>query len=148
MLFYVDLLTTMSLGLLIGVEFAVAAFVDPVLWRLDDRSQAYTLKAFANKLGTVMPPWYAANLLLLIIEALVRRHNPGAPFLFTACILWALVIVLTIVFLVPINNRLGRMQDDVLSSNEKQAHRKWDTGHRFRVATLIVALTLFLCVLL
>jgi hypothetical protein len=65
-----------------------------------------------------------------------------------SCDLWALVILLTIFFLVPINNRLGALDHHQLSPAEKQAHHQWDAGHRLRVLTLFVALLLTLSVLL
>ena len=33
-----DILTITSLGLLVGTEFAVSAFVNPVVWKLEDRA--------------------------------------------------------------------------------------------------------------
>ena len=141
---YLDIAAALSLALLTGTEFAVSAFVNPVLWRLDDRSQSLAVKAFADKLGSAMPPWYGANLLLLIIETVLRRHHPGGIFFLWSCILWALVILFTVLFLVPLNNRLRQMQTHLLSAADRQTHRKWDARHRLRVAVLILACILFL----
>jgi hypothetical protein len=33
-----DILTIASSGLLVGTEFAVSAFVNPVVWKLEDRA--------------------------------------------------------------------------------------------------------------
>ena len=55
-----NLTTTMCMGLLIGVEFAVSAFLNPVLWRLDQPAQSAAIRLFARRLGTAMPFWYIA----------------------------------------------------------------------------------------
>ena len=46
-----DILTITSLGLLVGTEFAVSAFVNPVVWKLEDRAQAAAIALFAARLG-------------------------------------------------------------------------------------------------
>ena len=49
------IVTSMSIGLMIGTEFSVSAFVNPVLEKLDNSAQAQATRLFARKLGTVMP---------------------------------------------------------------------------------------------
>ena len=49
------IVTTMCIGLMIGAEFALSAFANPILEKLDDSTQAYATRLFARKLGTVMP---------------------------------------------------------------------------------------------
>src|SRR6185437_9691670 len=63
--------TTVCIGLLIGTEFAVSVFINPVLRKLDDRTQAKAVSLFAARLGRAMPFWYGLSLLLLLIEAIV-----------------------------------------------------------------------------
>ena len=70
-----DILTIASLGLLVGTELSVSAFVNPLVWKLEDRAQAGAIALFAARLGTVMPFWYALNLLLPILEVVIRRHE-------------------------------------------------------------------------
>src|SRR5215470_18908422 len=52
------------------------------------------------------------------------------------------VIVFTVVFLVPINNRMARLSSDSLSETARREHKKWDAPHRLRV--MGVALICFL----
>jgi uncharacterized membrane protein len=148
MIYILDTLTILSVGLLIGTEFAVSAFVNPILWRLDDRAQALAVKSFAKMLGTAMPFWYAGSFLLLIAEAVLRRTQAGFSLLIASCAVWAAVIVLTLLFLVPINNRIGALTDDVFSEAVKREHRRWDARHRLRVVALTVSMILFLVVVL
>ena len=105
-----------------GHEFCVAAFVEPVLRRLP----------VAKSLGTAMPFWYAASLLLTLGDWWLLRTNAVA----TAAVLQLLVLVGTLMLLVPINNRLasGALQGGWLADA-----RRWDRLHRVRVAMLLIA---------
>src|SRR5579863_4762899 len=102
-----DIATTVCIGLLIGTEFAVAVFINPILRKLGVREELRAIQLFAAKLGAAMPFWYVASLLLLIAEAVWRFREKGYVWLIAAIAIWAAVIVLTILFLVPINNRLA-----------------------------------------
>ena len=82
---FLDIVTVMSVGLMTGAEFAVSAFINPVLWRMEDEGQGFAVRAFARMLGRVMPFWYGGNMLLLAAEAIVRRSQPGAWLLDVAC---------------------------------------------------------------
>jgi hypothetical protein len=137
--------TTMSLGLMIGTEFSVSAFVNPILNQLDKFAEAHATRLFARKLGTVMPFWYCANLLLLIGEAIVMRQHTGLSLLVAAIALWVVVIVLTLVVLVPINNRIVNMDSTIFTDSLRQEHTRWDTLHRLRVLVLSMAM---ICMLL
>jgi hypothetical protein len=137
-MFLLDLVTTLSIGLLIGVELSVAVFINPILERLDPVTQSTLIRHFAKRLGTAMPFWYCFNLLLLCIESAPRRHQPDAILFFIAVTLWALTILMTVFFLVPINNRMMQLQG-AISEQSKRAHRKWDMLHRFRIGVLVVA---------
>jgi len=139
-----NLATTLCIGLLIGVEFAVSAFVNPVVWQLDDTAQSAAIRLFAKRLGTAMPFWYIASMLLLVAVTIVHLHQPGAVLLGIAVGIWAAVIAMTLLFLVPINNRLARMNAGAITQETLREHRKWDTLHRVRVAALAVAMVFFL----
>ncbi|HEX4005704.1 MAG TPA: DUF1772 domain-containing protein [Acidobacteriaceae bacterium] len=135
-----NLATAVCVGLMVGVEFAVSVFVNPVIWKLDDRAQVRAIRLFAARLGTAMPFWYVLSLLLLLAEAIVLRHTPGVVLIEIAGGIWIAVIVLTLLFLVPINNRMIRMEPDAFSDKDRRDHRKWDGLHRLRIAALIAAM--------
>jgi uncharacterized membrane protein len=108
------------------------------------RSGPSAIRLFAAKLGLVMPFWYGLCLLLLLTETFVMRHQAHALTLGVASAIWAMVITLTILFLVPINNRLARFENPVAAEKALREHRKWDTLHRLRVLALTTAMVMFL----
>src|SRR6516225_5341129 len=105
-----DIVTIVCIGLMIGTEFAVSAFIGPILEKLGSSGKAQATRLFAQTLGRVMPFWYALSLLLLIAEAIVRRLEQGFVLLATAGAIWAVVILLTVLILVPINNRVAKAE--------------------------------------
>lgn len=148
MRYLLDIVTTVCIGLLIGTEFAVAVFINPTLRRLGPREELRAIRLFAAKLGSAMPIWYCVSLLLLIAEAVLRRGEIGYSLLITASAIWVAVIVLTILFLVPINNRLARIDPNAAAEPALKEHGRWDTMHRWRVATLTAAMVCFLMAVL
>lgn len=143
MLFF-NVLTTICLGLLIGTELAVSVFINPVLQRLDTNARIKAISLFAKRLGVAMPFWYVASALLLLTQAALHRHDSGVSLFIASTALWLAVIVATLLFLVPINNRL--MSLDSASSVEAalREHKRWDLLHRGRVAVLALSMALFL----
>ena len=133
---------------MIGTEFAVAVFINPILRKLGAREELRAIRLFAAKLGAAMPIWYVLSFLLLIAEAVLRRGETGYLLLIAAGAIWAAVIVLTILFLVPINNRLARVDPDAATEPALQEHGRWDAMHRWRVATLTAAMVCFLIAVL
>jgi uncharacterized membrane protein len=139
-----SIVSIVSIGLMIGVEFAVSAFINPILWKLAEPARGLAVGLFAAKLGTAMPFWYAGNFLLLAIEAFLLRNQPAIRFLAAALGIWAAVIVLTLLFLVPINNRLARPDAKLSLDESHRQHKTWDARHRARVAALAAAFVLLL----
>jgi uncharacterized membrane protein len=139
-----DVVTTVCIGLMIGTEFAVSVFINPILRKLDDAAQAQAIGLFARRLGFVMPFWYAGSLLLLIAAAVVRWHEVGDSLAIAACAIWAAVIVATLLVLVPINNRMIKLEAKGFPEEAHREHRKWDRWHRVRVGALTAAAVCFL----
>lgn len=126
----------------VGIEFSVSAFVNPSASRLDHASQQIMLGHFAAVLGKVMPVCYPAVLVLLGIETWLHWHAPGFAALLAGSVMWFLASIASILFLVPLNNRV--IQGVAGWQND---HRRWDRLHRVRVATLAVAGILTTCAL-
>ena len=145
---FLDIVTTVCIGLLIGTELAVSVFINPILQRLDTGTRMRAISLFAKRLGTAMPFWYALSALLLIAEAVLRRHTDGLSLLTTASALWLAVIVLTLIFLVPINNRMMRLDSNSSTEASLQQHKTWDVLHRGRVAVLAASMVCFLLAIL
>lgn len=116
---------------LVGVEFSVSAFVNPAAWRLEPESQLKMLSRFALVLGKVMPVWYPVSTLLLGIQTWLYWHMPGRAILLTADAIWVLTSVASILFLVPLNNRVAEGTADWQAMS-----RIWDRRHRVRIAAL------------
>lgn len=135
-----DIATVVCIGLMIGTEFAVSAFINPILEELESPAKAQATRLFARTLGRAMPFWYALSLLLLVAEAVVRREEHGFVLLVAASLIWAGVIVVTVLVLVPINNRIAKMEGSVISEQLQKEHRLWDRLHRCRVCVLGVAM--------
>ncbi len=136
-------LTVVCIGLLVGAELAMSVFVNPVLEKLDERARAAAIRLFAVRVGTAMPYWYIASLVLMLIETFVHRHEAGSSLLIAAIAVWVAVIVLTLMFLVPINNRMMRLEGS-LPEAERRDHKRWDHLHRGRVAALTACLVLLI----
>jgi hypothetical protein len=136
--------TILCIGLLIGAEFAMSAFVNPVLFKLDLAAKAEATRLLGRLLGTVMPVWYIASLLLLLSETIIHLHNSLLVWLGVAVAFWSAAIALSLVSLVPINNRLVRTDADGWTESAQREHRKWDALHRVRVFALAVAMIFFL----
>lgn len=145
---FLDVLTTVCIGLLIGTEFAVSAFINPILERLETSARLKSTSLFARRLGTAMPFWYVLSFVLLLTEAVLRRHADGKLLLITASALWLAVIVLTLVFLVPINNRMMRLDASSSADTSLCEHKTWDVLHRGRVVVLATSMVCFLLAVL
>jgi len=141
-----DTMTAAVTAMLAGNEFAVSAFIHPQLRRLDGRAHAQAAAPIAAVLGKAMPVWYSLAFALLVGAAFEHRpisHGPGLC-LALAASLWAATIVFTITMLVPINNRIARMNTTHPYAGWLQDRARWDRLHQIRVAFLTIALVLLL----
>ena len=136
--------TILCVGLLIGAEFAVSAFINPVVWKLDLAAQARAFQLFGRRFGRAMPVWYVASLLLLVSETITHRHESHVGLLDVAIAFWGAAIALSLLSLVPINNRIVRMDADGFTESAQRELRKWDFLHRVRVSLLTAAMIFFL----
>ena len=119
---------------LLGVEFSVSAFVNPVVWRLEPESQLKTLSRFAVVGGKGMPVWYLVSTLLLCIQTWLCGHTPARSILLTVDAILVLIAVASIFVLVPLNSRVAQGAADW-----QRIHRIWDRIHRVRIAALATA---------
>jgi hypothetical protein len=119
---------------LLGVEFSVSAFVNPVVWRLEPESQLKTLSRFAVVGEKVMPAWYLVSTLLLGIQTWLCWQTPARSILLTVDAILVLIAVASIFVLVPLNNRVAQGAADW-----QRIHRIWDRIHRVRIAALATA---------
>lgn len=141
-----DVVTAVVAGTMIGNEFAIAAFVHPQLQRLDDRAHAKIATLLAGSLGKAMPLWYGLAFALILGTVFEHRPVSAGPgsLLASAAAFWAATILFTVTLLVPINNRIAKMNPEQPHEGWLRDRARWDQLHRIRVALLIVALLLLL----
>ena len=135
--------STVCAGLLAGSELAVAAFFHPALYNLPEALHTRAAQKLARTLGAVMPFWYAASLVFAASLAFLVR---GQPLVFElvcgAAACFCALIGATVLFLVPINNRIAAWDLAALPADWRRDRSTWDARHRARVAGLIAAFVL------
>ncbi|MGW4948382.1 anthrone oxygenase family protein [Actinoplanes sp. NPDC004185] len=129
-------------GVMVGVEFSVAVFVNPIFDRLPGNSGLAGRADGGRVLGRVMPVWYSASLILTIVLAVIHRHDPGVGALIGGAALFVLSIVMSIAVLVPINNRAKNWTPERAPDNWREQQARWDRYHYARVAVIVTALVL------
>lgn len=136
------LLTLLGAALLVGNEFTVGVFINPAYNRLPEQPQAYAARETARVFGRVMPFWMAANLLLniLLVFLVADRYSAAWWFYSTAAVLFAFVIVFSVVFPVPINNRIANWNPEDLPHDWRDLRGRWDKFHYVRIVLLLSAL--------
>jgi hypothetical protein len=133
----IEIAALLLVGPLVGVEFGVAAFTNPLVAKLPDAAFRQVVGGGGRLLGAVMPFWYVGALLVLLAEAALFRN----VLVIGAATLMVAAVLLSVTTLVPINNRIARWQTDADVSRDLA--RRWDRWHRLRVA-LLAALFLLL----
>lgn len=141
-----EIAAILCIGLLIGTEFAVSAFINPVLQQLEESARSASVRLFATRLGRAMPFWYVLSFLFLLAADFLYHRR--LSMLIAATAIWATVILITVLVLVPINNRMMRLPAGEFSLEARQAHRRWNTLHGFRVAALCISFICFLAAVL
>lgn len=131
-------------GTMTGNEIAVAVFFHPRISRLEDAVHVRAAQTLASALGTVMPFWYALTFLLSLAATFAVHTMCSTPWwlALAATALFAIMIVYTVLFPVPINNQIARWKAESLPANWRELRRRWDTLHAIRVGFLVVALIL------
>jgi uncharacterized membrane protein len=144
MLTTLAVITATVVGVMVGVEFAVAVFVGPILRRLPVGSWIEASADGGRVLGRVMPFWYVGSLLLTAWLAAAKWGGPAGDAAVAAAGLLAVSVVMSITLLVPINNRSVKWTADDHPADWREQHQRWDRLHYARVAILIAALVLTL----
>jgi hypothetical protein len=118
-------------GPLVGVEFGVAAFSNPLAARLPDDAYRAFRSGGSRLLGALMPFWYGGTLVFLIAAAVMSHAVPAI----VAVALMGATMLLTLTVLVPINNRIGAWKSD--SDVDRDLAGRWDRLHWVRVGLLV-----------
>ncbi|KPC61638.1 DUF1772 domain-containing protein [Streptomyces chattanoogensis] len=139
--------TVVVVGVMVGVEFAVAVFVNPILDRLPNDGGLDARSDGARVLGRVMPFWYIGSVVLGALWAALAWGAAGATFVAAGTVLLVLSVVMSILLLVPINSRVATWSREGVPADWKQQVRRWDRFHYVRVGVIVLAFALFVVAL-
>jgi hypothetical protein len=134
--------TATVVGLMVGVEFAVALVVNPILLRLPAGASLTARADGGRMLGRVMPFWYVGSLILTAALTAATWGTPIATTALVAGLLLAVSVVMSIALLVPINNRSATWTAESHPADWREQHQRWDRLHYARVAIIIVSFVL------
>ncbi|MFD4977024.1 anthrone oxygenase family protein [Streptomyces sp. NPDC058424] len=147
MLSALEVITTVVVGLMVGVEFSVAFVMNPIFNALPEDSNQLAHSHGGRMLGAVMPFWYIGSLVLVAIWAVAGWHHHGTGLVVTAAALLIVSVIMSILLLVPINNRGKTWTPDNRPDDWKQQMKRWDRYHYVRVAVIVAAFTLLVAAL-
>jgi uncharacterized membrane protein len=147
MLTALEVFTTVVVGVMVGVEFAVSFFLNPILNGLPGDNGLRARTHGARLGGAVMPFWYITSLVLVGVWAVAGWHHHGTGLVVTAAALLILSVIMSILLLVPINNRVKTWTPENRPADWKQQINRWDRFHYVRVAVIIAAFVLLVAAL-
>jgi uncharacterized membrane protein len=139
MLSTLEVVTTVIVGLMVGVEFSVAFIVSRILDALPDDSSQLGHAHGGRMLGALMPFWYIGSLVLSAVWAVAARHHHGTGLVVTAAALLIVSVVMSILLLVPINNRNKTWTPENRPADWREQLNRWNRFHYIRVAVIIAA---------
>ncbi|MFE5483195.1 anthrone oxygenase family protein [Streptomyces sp. NPDC056527] len=147
MLDTLQVVTTVVVGLMVGVEFSVAFIMSRILDALPEDSGQLGHAHGGRMLGALMPFWYIGSLVLIAIWAVAGWQHHGAGLVVTAAGLLILSVVMSILLLVPINNRNKTWTPENRPADWKEQLQRWNRYHYVRVAVIVAAFTLLVAAL-
>ena len=138
------LLALLTLGVMCGSEFNIAAFAHPALNRQPLDVHIPMRAFYANLFGRVMPFWMATSTLLNLLLLLPFEHlpRPAWHLVATAFAIQVLMVLFSLVAPVPINNRIKKWTATSLPADWKAMEQRWDLYHWIRTLLLIAAFAL------
>jgi uncharacterized membrane protein len=134
-------------GVMVGVEFSVAFVMNRILNALPEDSAQLGHAHGGRMLGAVMPVWYIGSLVLAGIWAVAGWHHRGTGLVVTAGALLILSVIMSVLLLVPINNRNKTWTRDNRPADWKQQLARWERFHYVRLAVILAAFALLVTAL-
>lgn len=142
MLKALEVFTVVVVGVMVGVEFSVAFVINRILDALPEDSGLRGRAHGGRMLGAVMPFWYIGSLALSAVWAVAGWHHHGAGLVVIAAGLLILSVVMSLLLLVPINDRGKTWTPENRPADWKQQMNRWDRFHYVRVGVIIAAFAL------
>jgi uncharacterized membrane protein len=143
MLDVLAVVTVVVVGLMVGVEFAVAVFVNPILDRLPDEHGLAARGDGARVLGRIMPIWYIGSVVLGVVWVAFAWGGAGASLVVAGTALLLVSVVMSILVLVPINSRVATWSHAGVPEDWREQVGRWDRIHYVRVGVIVAAFALF-----
>ncbi|MFI0502700.1 anthrone oxygenase family protein [Streptomyces albogriseolus] len=140
MLSTLEVTTVVIVGLMVGVEFSVAFVLNRVIDALPEDSAQQAHAHGGRMLGAVMPVWYVGSLVLVAVWAVAGRDGTGL--LVTAAALLVLSVIMSLLLLVPINNRNKTWTPENRPADWRQQLDRWARYHYGRLALIAAAFAL------
>ncbi|MFE6185012.1 anthrone oxygenase family protein [Streptomyces sp. NPDC056465] len=147
MLSALEVITTVVVGVMVGVEFSVAFVMNRIFDALPEDSGQLGRAHGGRMLGAVMPFWYFGSVALAAAWAVAGRHHSGTGLVVVAAGLLVLTVLMSVLLLVPINNRSKTWTPENRPEDWKEQMNRWERWHYVRVAVLIGAFTLLVTAL-
>ncbi|MFI5978888.1 anthrone oxygenase family protein [Streptomyces sp. NPDC051452] len=131
--------TTVIVGLMVGVEFSVAFVMNRIFNTLPEDSDQLARAHGGRMLGALMPFWYIGSLVLSAVWAIAGWDRPGAGLVVIAAALLIVSVIMSLLLLVPINNRGKTWTPENRPADWKEQMNRWDRYHYVRVAVIVAA---------
>ncbi|WP_322985218.1 DUF1772 domain-containing protein [Streptomyces sp. S584] len=147
MLSTLEVVTTVAVGLMVGVEFSVIFVMNRILNALPGDSGQLGHAHGGRMLGALMPFWYMGSVALSAIWAVAGWHHQGTGLVVTAAGLLALSVVMSILPLVPINNRNKTWSPENRPADRQEQLERRNRYHYLRLAVILAASTLLVTAL-
>ncbi|MFG2426323.1 anthrone oxygenase family protein [Streptomyces sp. NPDC048590] len=141
MLNALQVFTTVIVGLMVGVEFSVLFVVNRILNALPEDSSQLGHAHGGRMLGALMPFWYIGSLILSAVWAVAGWHHDGTGLVVIAAALLIVSVVMSVLLLVPINNRGKTWTPENRPADWREQLDRWTRYHYVRVAVIIAAFT-------
>ncbi|MEU5770356.1 DUF1772 domain-containing protein [Streptomyces asoensis] len=139
MLNALQVFTTVIVGLMVGVEFSVAFVMNRIFNALPEDSDQLARAHGGRMLGALMPFWYIGSLALSAVWAIAGWDRPGAGLVVIAAALLIASVIMSLLLLVPINNRGKTWTPENRPADWKEQMNRWDRYHYVRVAVIVAA---------
>ncbi|MHC3004251.1 anthrone oxygenase family protein [Gordonia sp. GN26] len=137
-----SVITTVVVGLMVGVELSVAFVINPITLALPAPASMAARSHGARMMGRAMPFWYFGSLILAGVLAATTWGTTTSTAALVAAALLAISVVMSITLLVPINNRSKNWTADSYPDDWREQTQRWDNLHYIRVAVIVAAFAL------
>ncbi|MFJ4600845.1 MULTISPECIES: DUF1772 domain-containing protein [Streptomyces] len=147
MLNALEVFTTVIVGLMVGVEFSVAFVMNRIFDALPEDSGQLARAHGGRMLGALMPFWYIGSLVLSVVWVIAGWDRSGAGLVVIAAALLIVSVIMSLLLLVPINNRGKTWTPENRPADWKEQMNRWDRYHYVRVAVIVAAFALLVAAL-